>query len=158
MSTSDLYILNKKSTTHFTEFRNGWGSAPICWDHLAKKYGVQSSLFDMKPVWDLASGDRLAHHEKIALMMTFDAAFVPLDMLSDAADACERFGAEINFPGRVNHWPAFGAALRLAEKKHHNRFARGVCLSCTSVSDNWGYGSDWPEKAWSIYANDGGTP
>ena len=151
MSTSDLYILNKKSTTHFMEFRNGWGSGPVCWDYLAKKYAVGDNLFNMKPVWDLASGDRLAHHEKVALMMTFDAAYIPLKNLKDASDACILFGRESQGDGHVNHWASFGAALLLASQQRHNRFARGVCLSCTSVSDNWGYGSDWPGKAWSIY-------
>ncbi|MDI9407795.1 MAG: hypothetical protein QM523_00945 [Candidatus Pacebacteria bacterium] len=154
MSTSDLYILNKKSTTHFRGFRNGWGSGPVCWDYLAKKYGVPSSMFDMNPVWALASGGRLAHHERVAMMMTFDAAYVPMGKLQDAAESCERFGAESEDGARANHWTAFGAALRDAAKQRHNRFARGICLSCTSVSDNWGYGSDWPDKAWSIYDED----
>lgn len=155
MSTSDLYILNRKSTTHFAEFRNGWGSGPACWDYLAAKYGVHSTLSNMQPVWDLASDKRLAHHERVALMMTFDRAFVPLQNLKDAAESCERFGQESAMGGRVNHWSAFGSALREADKKRHSRFARGVCLSCTSVSDNWQWGSDWPDRAWSIYE---GTP
>lgn len=140
MSTSDLYILNGKSTTHLAEFRNGWGSAPICWDYLSKKYlGLDGyPLFgDMQPVWNLARDERLTIPEKVALLMTFDGAYIPLSNLKDAAEACEAFGKECEDGGRVNHWPAFGAELRRASKMKHNRHARGVCLSCTSVNDPW---------------------
>ncbi len=155
MSTSDLYILNAKSTTHLAEFRNGWGSGPRCWDYLAAKYlgRVGSSMMlDMQPVWDLARDERLAHHERVALMMTFDRAYTPIKHLSDAADACEKFGTECEDGKSVNHWPAFGAAFRSASAMKFSRHTRGVCLNCTSVSDVWGRPStDWLENAWPIY-------
>ena len=155
MSTSDIYILNGKSTTHLAEFRNGWGSGPRCWDYLAEKYlGREGSagFADMQPVWDLARGDRLTHHERVALMMTFDWAYVPLNNLSDAADACEKFGAECEDGRSANHWPEFGAAIREASAMKHNRHARGICLACTSVSDIWcDISAEQAAKAWSIY-------
>lgn len=154
MSTSDLYVLNQKSTTHLASFRNGWGSGPMCWDHLATKYlGEAVGMFgDMRRVWNLAGDDRLADHEKIAMMMTFDRAYVPLDRLTDAAEACEKFGLECEDGARVNHWPAFAKALREAAQQKFNRHARGVCLACTSVSDMWVEPSaDYLSNAWSIY-------
>lgn len=157
MSTSDLYVINGKSTRHFAEFRNGWGSAPIAWDHLARKYlgGVPSfSLSEDRylQVWDLASGTRIKPYEKVVLMMTFDRAYVPIPHLNEAGKACERFGAECGDGGHANHWQAIGLALREAATKKLGRHARGLCLSCTSVSNAWG----WPtahqlEHAWPIF-------
>lgn len=138
MSTSDLYILNGKSTTHLAEFRNGWGSGPRCWDHLSVKYlGSKFNMFDPQPTWDLAGSDKLAEHERIALMMTFDRSYVPIPCLREAAEACELFGAECEDGQMVNHWPAIAEALHSASKLRHNRHARGVVLNCTSVSDMW---------------------
>lgn len=158
MSTSDLYILNQKSTTHLAEFRNGWGSAPRCWDYLAAKYlpqGLKYSMFDdgaARKVWDLASDSRVSAEERLALMMTFDGAYIPLEHLEEAGIACEEFGKLCEDGAHVNHWPAFGLALREEAKKKHSRHMRGVCLSCTSVSDPWrGAGEETIAKAWSIF-------
>jgi hypothetical protein len=154
MSTTDLYILNGKSTTHIAKFRNGWGSAPMAWDHLAAKYLAKKlSFFDgYSDVWALADDDRLQHHEKVALMMTFDRAFIPIEHLADAAECCRKFGAECNIAERVNHWPAIGDALAAAAQKKHRKHARGVVMSCTSVSDPWLQPDDkWLESAWPIY-------
>ncbi|MDF1685313.1 MAG: hypothetical protein P1U50_00875 [Parvibaculaceae bacterium] len=153
MSTSDLYILNKKSTTHLAEFSNGWGSGPRCWDHLAEKYlGRGFSFPYLDAVMTLSLGERLLQHEKIALMTTFDWAYIPLGNLSEAADACEKFGVECENGVSVNHWPEIGMSIRKAGAIKHNRHARGVCLSCTSVSDIWCQISpDQAAKAWPIY-------
>ncbi len=160
MSTSDLYILNKKSTTHVAEFSNGWGSGPAAWDYLGSKYIDEAPTYSlnmdhMKKVWALASDPRVARHEKIALMMTFDKSFIPLDKLSDAAEACRRFGQESDNSNRVNHWVEFGDALDEIAKQKHNRHARGVVLACTSICDTWIEPTDdYLENAWSIYADE----
>lgn len=156
MSTSDLYILNKRSTTHFAEFRNGWGSAPIAWDYLGKKYIPEKPKYSfmdgdhIEKVWALYKDQRLDHHERVVLMMTFDQAYVPLDKLEDAGDCCERFGRECEDGAHVNHWSAIGNLLKAAASLRFNRFARGIALSPTSVSDMW-CGDEWVDSAWSIY-------
>ncbi len=160
MSTSDLYVLNEKSTRHLAEFRNGWGSAPVAWDFLATKYIAEKPLYSMdkghmQKVWDLASDPRLELCERAVLMMTFDRSYVPTANLRDAAEACAKFGALIENGRSANHWPAIGEALRRAATMRLGRHARGVCLSCTSVSDPWGNpAEDWLEDAWSIYADE----
>lgn len=158
MSTSDLYILNQKSTTHLAEFQNGWGSAPRCWDYLAGKYLGQSGSAVMfggdltKRVWALARDERVSAEERLALMLTFDGAYIPIKHLEEAGVACEKFGEMCENGQTVNHWPAFGAALRKEASKKHSRHARGVCLSCTSVSDPWGHADETAlAKAWSIF-------
>lgn len=158
MSSSDLYVLNGKSTTHLATFRNGWGSAPIVWDYLAYKYIAEKPAYSMasdhlERIWALASDQRLSHAERVVLMMTFDRAYVPVEQLVDAADACAVVGAAVENGRQANHWPAISEALRAAASMNLGRHARGVCLSCTSVSDAWC--SPSPEqitKAWSIYA------
>jgi hypothetical protein len=158
VSTSDLYILNEKSTRHLAEFRNGWGSAAIAWDHLAEKYIPEKPVYTlsgdhMKKVWALAGDSRLAGHERVVLMMTFDRAYVETAYLGQAAEACERFGAETQDGLRVNHWAAIGAWLRKASTMKLGRHARGICLSCTSVSDMWGEPTNEQlVTAWPIYA------
>lgn len=157
MSTSDLYILNGKSTSHLAEFRNGWGSAPVIWDHLGEKYVPERPTYSfdgghLRKVWALAGDDRLASHEKICLMITFDKAYIPLANLTEAADACARMGAETSHMPGVNHWIGIGDELRKAAKQHFSRHARGIVLSPTSVSDCWGFPSnDWLKNAWPIF-------
>jgi hypothetical protein len=161
MSTTDLYVLNKASVRHLAEFRNGWGSAPIVWDFLAEKYlGGRVNPFSgdgYRPVWDLASDDRLTAAEKVVLMMTFDRMFVPIDHLDAAADACGEFYTQSAAwsNNMVNHWGAIGEALRSAKSLRRSRHARGVCMSCTSVSDPWiDAQADTFGKAWSIFKDD----
>lgn len=158
MSSSDLYILNGKSTKHLAEFRNGWGSGPRAWGHLAAKYIPEKPVFSlseshMKKVWALATHHHVRHHEKVVLMMTFDKAYVPLAHLENAADCCIRFAKECENGSSENHWHEIGESLKLASTMKMNRHARGVALSCTSVNDCWGWPSkEWLEEAWSIYA------
>lgn len=162
MSTSHLYILNKKSTTHFAEFINGWGSAPVVWDYLGGKYISDKPSYGMemsylKKVWALHKDDRLEVWERIPLFMTFDKAYVPLSRLIDASNACLRFNSEVgvhpDFQNRVNHWGSIGTALSVAAaSKPFSPYARGVALSPTSVNDMWGDApKDWLDDAWSIY-------
>jgi len=159
MSTTDLYILNQKSTRHVAEFRNGWGSAPRCWDYLALKYlGEKTAMFDlrgMQRVWDLAGDERLTADEKVALMFTFDRAYIPTKHLKDAGESMIAFGKACHDGVSVNHWPAIGEKLiELSAQKFHH-VARGICMSPTSVSDNWCRPSEcWLTEAWPILKED----
>lgn len=157
MSTSDLYILNKRTTRHVAEFRNGYGSGPRAWDHLSDKYIAEKPVYSLNPdhmnkVWALATDPRVELYERVVLMMTFERSYVPLSHLEEAANACERFGVECEDNLSVNHWPEIGAELWRVSTMKHSRFTRGVCLSCTSVMDCWLRPvQDWAEGAWSIY-------
>jgi hypothetical protein len=153
MSTSDLYLLNKKGTTHLLEMRNGWGSGPVIWDYLRSKYITEPDP-SYKKTWKLAGDPRVAIHEKIALMITFDKAYVPKDKLAEAAEACRQIYAEMNSHQQVNHWLSIADGLQFAAERKLSRHCRGVVLQCTSVSDCWSYPSkDWLENAWSIFAD-----
>jgi hypothetical protein len=159
MSTSDLYVVNQKSTTWLAAFRNGWGSAPAAWDYLGKKYFGESyhsmDSKELRKVWDLFGDTSLPGDERIVLAVTFDHAYIPLAHLKDVGEACITFHAKSYNGEQVNHWAEIGQSLIGLQGKHFSRFARGVALSCTSVSDMWGWPSDEQlAKAWSIFKDD----
>lgn len=159
MSTSDLYILNKKSVTHFAKFRNGWGSGPVVWRHIGEKYVSDKPQYwemdrrTLERIWALAGDRTLEIDERIALMMTFDHSFVPLKNLKEAGEACITFHRRVRDTGSVNHWADIGEALIRLSKTKKSRHAQGAVLSCTSVGDVW-LEADAARisKAWPIFA------
>jgi len=158
MSSSDLYVLNQHSTTWLASFRNGWGSAPAAWGWLGAKYVPDKPVYTMdreynRKVWDLTGDPRLTLDEKIVLMFTFDGVYVPLQHVKDVGEACISFYEKSYDGERANNWGDIGQFLLSIAGKKFNRFARGVCLSCTSVSDPWSdWNSDTPQKTWSMFS------
>lgn len=160
MSTSDLYLLFSKSVRHWSEHRNGWGSAPVVWDYLADRYIPEKPFYSferdhLRKVWALDKSDGLSDAELAALAFTFDNAYIPRGNLSEVAAWFEAFGAQVGahpeFANRVNHWPAFAAELRKINAEVKDKRLRGVCISCTSVNDIWAYEApDRIAKAWPI--------
>jgi hypothetical protein len=106
-------------------------------------------------VWDLyKETSPLTAEERVVLNMTFDRAFVPKDRLKATGKACIATHDLIEIHGfwkGVNHWQAIGNTLiGLADRKFHPQ-ARGIALSCTSVSDMWQSPSaDYLDNAWPI--------
>jgi hypothetical protein len=167
MSTSDLYVINRRSTRWVQEFSNGWGSGPCIWDHLASKYLSEFNFTDYERsdyigrdrkypmIWKLGNNSSpITTEEKIALRMTFDKAFVPKAHLKIAGEACVAAHGMIEAHGfwdGVNHWRAIGEALiELSKRKFHWQ-ARGIALSCTSVGDPWQFANnDDLDDAWAI--------
>jgi hypothetical protein len=154
MSTSDLYRLYRTKATHFAEFRNGWGSAPILWGHLCVTYlgrefhgwgGLTGN--DQKPLWDLVHNKKVPECVRIAHAFTMDYSYCPVARIKDAADMFSHVGQIVVHENYVNHWPAFAESLRVHKAKSRQL---GVALSCTSVSDPW---CQWtPEKKpWDIF-------
>lgn len=158
MSTSDLYILNQKSVTHYAEFPNGWGSGPVVWEFIGNKYIEnkpqywEMNLSVLKEIWALAGSDKLEEDERIAMMLTFDKAFVPASHFKQAGHACIKFYDRSRTDERVNHWAAIGDALIGLSEQKLSRYARGACLSCTSVNDIWcGANAEHLASAWPIF-------
>ncbi|QIG76170.1 hypothetical protein EVC24_149 [Rhizobium phage RHph_I4] len=168
MSYSTLYLLNKKSTREVKDFRNGWGSCPLCWDYLAEVYFADLNFTDYnrtdyigfdrkwKMVWALADTDRLKSCEMLALKMTFDYAYVPITHLAEAGEECREFhklsSALPSFVNHVNHWEDIGLTLLELSQRKFSLHTRGVVLNGTSVNNIW-----WSptkerlENAWPIY-------
>jgi hypothetical protein len=163
MSSSDLYVLNQKSTTWLASFRNGWGSAPAAWDYLGKKYfpGTYHSMLDteLRKVWELFSDTSLPGDERIVLALTFDRSYIPTAHLKGVGEACITFGTKSDDHERVNNWTEIGHTLINMHGRRFSRFARGVALSCTSVSDPWCEPTDDQlSRAWSIFREADDTP
>lgn len=171
MSYSTLYILNQKSTTEVAEFRNGYGSGPCIWDHLAERYLSHVNFKDYNRmdyvgierkwnmVWELAAeGTAITREERIAMMITFDKAYIPLPFLNHAGEACQLAYEQIvefGYWKGVNHWKDIGTALCDMSQDAFHHAARGVVLNCTSVADMWSQPSaDYLENAWSIYGDE----
>lgn len=162
MSTSDIYLLFGKSARHWSEHRNGWGSAPLCWDYIGEKYIPAYNGLRWAEVWPLNASERLSQAERVALLFTLDDAYVPVADLAWAADRFAEFAdlteADPKMAGRANHWRAFAESLRRAMSVKDKRL-RGVCVSCTSVNDTWAMRR--PEdfaKAWPITSDSDGNP
>lgn len=162
MSTSDIYLLFGKSTRHWSEHRNGWGSAPLCWDYIGEKYIPDYNPLRWSDVWKLNADMKLSEAERTALLFTLDDAYVPVSHLSWAADRFEEFAdateACPSMANRANHWRAFAESLRSAMSVKDKRL-RGVCVSCTSVNDTWTYRRpDDFAKVWPIISDNDGSP
>lgn len=160
MSTSDLYLLYGKKVRHWSEHRNGWGSAPVVWDYLANKYltpTVSGSFGREKEVWKLGRSDGLSDAELAALFFTFDWAYAPKNSLGQIADWFNEFSALVastQYAG-VNHWDAFAEELRNVDRSKKDYRLFGVCVACTSVSDMWAYATpDNFASAWPISKED----
>lgn len=95
----------------YRELRNSWGSAPVIWDALTKRWlpgkqwlscagGSDNSL------WNLCDDQRLPLHQRAVLMMTFDRAYVAKANYSRAAQDIRAFLRDLPPPAQnVNHWP-----------------------------------------------------
>lgn len=157
MSTSDLYLLFGKSVRHWSEHRNGWGSAPVIWDYLGEKYIPEKPIYSlaadhMCKVTALSEDSRLLNCERAALNFTCDRAYVPKSHLADAAELFDEI-YELNYDAaRANHWKRFAAEMRKVAATVKDRRLRGVCIACTSVCDEWQYlKPDGIASAWSIF-------
>lgn len=155
MSTTDLYIVNRSSTTHLAEFKNGYGSGPVAWDWLGARYlGVTGRMADDEytRLWALARDPTVKTEHRCVLMMTFDYAYVPFEHLSIMGQACKEFYQEIFNPKLENHWDGIGDALIDLSTKRKSHYARGVAMSCTSVNNMWAsYNHPDLSRAWSIF-------
>lgn len=141
------------------ELGNAWGSAPVIWDALGKKYVPGYSMFNQSAVqqlWGLAKDTSIPDHIRAALAMTFDRTYVvKADFARAAADLrkfIDEFPAD---PGRVNHWP------RIAEIFDSDPDVPAIGFYMTSVSEDPFIGDydedlddykpfDW-SRAWSMY-------
>lgn len=132
------------------EFRNGWGSAPFIWDKIATKYRIGApwqfggpGLNDWEKVWKYhQDGGALDPAEHNALVSTYDRTVVKRDDMLALADSFERF-VELHPPGnRVCSLPDQAKAIREA----HEKGARFIAWTQTSVSDPWWYGLSGQEE------------
>jgi len=154
MSTGDLYYVYKNQTRHIVEFRNGWGTAPALWGHLCENIlHIDSSSWitggeDQRKLWDLAIDPNVSKEFRLVHAFTFDRAICPLERREELALECESVYRQIvlKHPNHINHWNSIAVALKVIKPP---KKAKGIGLSCTSVSDPW---IDWKGgDTWDIF-------
>lgn len=154
MSYSTIYRIFRTTATSYADFRNGWGTAPLLWDYLAKTFiGSRFTFFDYSRdnlLWDLAKDSRVARDLRLAHAWTFDRALCPLGRAIEMANACDVVAVQCAKEDHVNHWAALAVALREAKAKPRQI---GWGLNGTSVSDVW---QEWAgrndrQEPWSIF-------
>lgn len=149
MSTSDLYRVYRTTASRVAEFRNGWGTAPLLWDHLSANFaGGRKWIFEAEYLWPLANDERVPNALRLAHAFTFDGAVCPINRTSEFADACDEVATTCAKDGYVNHWAAVAAELRKAKARARQI---GWALSCTSVNDVWCTWKGDP-KPWDIFS------
>lgn len=159
MSCSTLYLLYKTKVVEVAEYRNGWLSAPVVWDHLSETYLNRtngyfgSSEREMEALWALSGDLRVPRHWRIAHRMTFDNGAVPPERLVEAAGEIRKVGVELIQMNRGQHWTAIADSLEeIASGRLDHRLV-GVVLNCTSVNDYWRDKGKKPSVgAWDIMA------
>lgn len=159
MSSTIIYILNSKSVSRFAAFKNSWGTAPIAYEYLLRKYAGPDlpHVFDWeKHINGIMEDDRLEGDELIAMLFMADRAYIPLERLAMAAEACEMFGARLpersSGPSQdVNHWPQIARTLRDIAAAKLSRHAVGVCMAPTDGCDEWQWSKGLADNAWPIF-------
>lgn len=147
------------------EIRNSWGSAPLIWRALGKRYLGNESAWGSGPksFWALYKHQDIPAALRAVLMMTFDRAYVERKDYARAASDIEEFLRIFPQPeGRANHWP------RIAEIFRNDPDIPAIGLHCTSVSEDPFQGlwneereeyeqPDW-SRCWSVYDDDALKP
>ncbi|EEN1949906.1 hypothetical protein C4O04_05105 [Salmonella enterica subsp. enterica serovar Poona] len=160
--TSVIYVWPGEKSDVAEELRNAWGSVPVVWDHMAKRYFGKSWWSCMDTLWLFARRQDIPFEHRAVLAMTYDRMYVKREHYELAAQCIRQYLAQ--FPtndGRVNHWP------RIAEIFESNPDCPAIGLWCTSACENpfsgeWNdelgdYGQpDW-SRFWSLFdwLNDG---
>lgn len=122
------------------DLRNGWGSSPVIWEVLGKRYchfdesKNESWLFpkpNAQKVWDLWMRPDLATYIRAVLLMTFDLAYVVKTDYGRAAHDIRQFLKTMPIGKNVvNHWPT------LAELFESNPDYPAIGFHATSVAED----------------------
>ncbi|WP_010517873.1 hypothetical protein [Komagataeibacter oboediens] len=146
MSYSTLCAVYRTTATGLAEYRNSWGTGPLIWDYLSKRYlGHKKSwmLLD-NALWDLATDMNVPASLRACHAITFDRGIVPFEYAQKMADLL-RSGSEILSKGAPDHVNHFSSIADDLGKIKLRKNALGFGLNCTSVSDVWLHGA-WPGK------------
>ncbi len=125
------------------ELRNGWGSGPVVWNELSKRYlrtGDFEYMHKLDKLWPLWHDLSIPLAYRAALMMTYDRMYVLKKDYARAAADIRKFLTDFPIGATTaNHWPAI-AALFESEPEYP-----AIALWCTSVSENL-FDGPWNEE------------
>lgn len=142
------------------ELRNSYGSAPVIWNEISKRYlGLKDHeySFHTDDLWPLYKRTDMPAHYRSVLMMTYDNALVMKANYKQAAADIRAFLSDFPMaPGYANHWP------RIAEIFDSEPDCPAIGFRMTSVSEDSFQGSyndeteeydapDW-SRYWDAYA------
>jgi hypothetical protein len=153
MSVSTLYAVYKTKASPIRDFQNGWGTAPIIWGYLNKRFlggePFMPVFGDMKPVWDLWCDPKVPEPLRAANAICLDHAVVTPGTGRRMAVNLRR-AHEIMVGDGVS-WSHFSAIADAMEEHKIDHCAHGFGLSCTSVSDPWlSWSGDRDGEPWDI--------
>ena len=142
MSTSTLYLVNKKNVRQVAEFQNGFGTAPVLWRFLCKEYlneAPDSWLFIAqkdKSLWNLVNDPKVPLSLRLAHAFTFTHAVCSSDKKHILAEALlDTHKITHGFsPDHVNHWQSIGNFIKTMKPFPKSQ---GIGLNCTSIYDGW---------------------
>lgn len=138
MSYSALYSVYRTTVRERTQYRNGWGTAAVLWNAIAKMYyNGRSWIHDEKWLWGVHRDMHVPLAIRRVHCFTYDRAVCSRESIAELSLACAEAGRLVNAvsdAGWINHWPTI--ALDLIRLPLDVR-ALGFALMCTSVSNNW---------------------
>ncbi len=165
MSYTTLYgVPEKGSLETVAEYRNGWGSAPVIWDYMWKKYlstpererNYESAMHpakNLEEICALVHDGKVVDFESLCMQLTFNDAILRKEDFEKAAAALETMFLVTNKEDRVNHLKTIATDLRDKDKWADYI---GCCFRHTSVGDEWTvYTPDDDSRLYDISIDDG---
>ena len=114
------------------QLRNSWGSAPVIWNVMAKKYLKTDSWAGYTDkLWPLYRDEQIPAYLRAVHLFTFDRFYVSKKDYARLAKDIRQFVAD--FPTdatQVNHWP------RIATLLESDPDYPAIGLYCTSVAED----------------------
>lgn len=148
--TTMLTVMKSGAMRHKHEYRNSHLSAPIIWTQLYDKYvphGPYAYMFsdeESKKLWALAKDSRLAEHEKIALVLTFDNLVLKKKYFASVVDALRKIETDCVAAMKKKHGEGTIDSTHLTaiandlEALQKDKTVQGVAFIWTSVcGDCW---------------------
>jgi hypothetical protein len=159
MSCTAVYKLYNTKTTQLGEdLSNGHGSGPSVWElasqlALGKKFSMwASSSEEQREHWNAWTSPKVKDYQKLVILSSYDRAYVGKENLKEYGEACIQTHKDILdiTSWDWSHWESIGKlALELSKKK--DKRLKGLCISCTSVDDPWGWADVRNIDTWEIY-------
>jgi hypothetical protein len=142
MSHSEYYLFRVDGTiSEVTRMGNGFGSGPVLWTYLCKKYLGPNSMWmmDIRKFWKEGLDKTLPADDRFLLYMTYDQALVPRAEFRRAAELLSKCPVD----GGVNHWPEI---VKMLNESADDADILGFGFYATSVADNvWKFQDDTEE-------------
>jgi hypothetical protein len=124
--------------------RNSWGSAPVVWDFMTKRYIGPNAVWLMTAtagdLWKLTERQDIPQHHRNMLRMTYDNVVVYKKDYAKAASDIRAWLADLIGYDGVNHWDTIAALFE------SNPDIPAIGFHWTTVNcDPWN--GEWNEEA-----------